>query len=287
MTTPIHAYSLVEQIRYRLNDYTYDRLVELDPSAVFSNRLIHTAINKAQREIAAYINRRNPGLMMGEVNLAGANSVFALPPDFGNLLLFRDPAGRKVHKVAQDRRRLTQSTGSARLYYRKGNTLVLDRAGVSDIYSLIYRKVPRDVHNGMMQVDGSNYYLDSNHASTTLDYYNGMTLYDVTSGFDMEVTDYLAAFLFTAASGDPMDEDYYGIYPDLPAWSHQLLVERAWLDLASMPISLEKPTATDVARHQENLRLALLEFVTTDADDDVEEYFTSFEPKSGAPQLGS
>jgi len=280
MSTYKNCYELVSSMRRRLNEYSAAKVQGTDTTGAYLNELIVEKINESIRELYGFIARRSPNLFLGEASLTGVNSVFTLPWDFGKLLLFNNDKGRKVYPIAQDERKPTDSTGSDRLYYRKGNTLVLDKSGITKTYDLIYRKKPRNIHLGKASAGAAtSITLDVTYAPKIADYFNGMTIENITQDWVDEIDDYTAARVATI-SETAAANDYYGIVPEIPEEVHHLIAPRA-----TMLIVEESPVGqkTNVSGDEyntwlEQLKVALLEITDESGDTDWEEMFTSFEP---------
>jgi hypothetical protein len=239
-------------------------------------------INTAIRELYALMVRRYPGLFLAETSLVGSNSVFTLPWDFGKLQWFKDDYGRKVHEIGEAQRHWTDSDGSKRLYRRVGNTLVVDQDGVGLTYTLIYRKKPRDIHNGTASAGAATSITLSTAAPKVADYYNGMIIENITKDWVDTITDYSAARVATIAE-TAASSDLYGLVPEIPEWSHFLIAPRAVLMArAEHPLAKRKPKTSDYQDYNNLVRTTLLENAGPAGDQEVEELFLDFEPRAGA-----
>lgn len=285
MGTYKNCYDLVADVRRGLNEYSSAKVQGTDTTGAYTNEKITEKINETVRELYALIVRRVPGLFLEEASLTGSSSVFTLPWDFGRLILFRDKDGNKVYPMQQVERRLAASTGRKRLYYRKGNTLVLDRSGISDTYTLIYLKKPRDVHHGKATAGGAASITLATTAPKIADYFNGMTLENITSDWVDTIDDYSAARVATI-SETGAENDYYGIVPEIPEWAHHLIAPGAvYYTAQESPVGQKKPTATEYNTWMEKVRKTLVEFAAPSGDMDWEELFTAYEP-SVPPGIG-
>jgi hypothetical protein len=277
---PIHknCYELVREVRQGVNEYN-DALASGDEvSGAYRNDFIIQQINAAVDQLYALIAPRRPDEFLTEVSLTPINSVITLPSDYGKLILLRDQDGRKVLPIAQDQRRYTAQTGSERQYYRKKNTLVLDRAGVTDPYTLIYKAKPRSIHMGSAPAGGAlSITLNTKLASDVADFYNGMTIEDVTQETASTITDYTTARVATV-SFNGVAGDAYALVPEIPEWAHGLISPKATIMCKLHPISQEPPSKMELQQFQEQLISVFREFATPDEDVDWEEMFTSFEP---------
>ena len=283
MGTYRNCYALHASLRQALGDYSAAKVAGTDTFGGYNNDYLIEKINAAVRELYALMVRRYPGLFLGESDLVGVNSVFTLPWDFGKLEWFKDNYGRKVHEIGEAQRRWADSDGSKRLYRRVGNTLVLDMAGIGLTYTLVYRKKPRDIHNGTAAGGGALSITLSTSAPKVADYYNGMIVENITKDWIDTISDYSAARVATIAAETAATSDFYGLVPEIPEWSHFLIAPRAALMVrAEHPLVKRKPTNSDYQDYNNLVRTTLLENAGPPGDQEVEELFLDFEPRAGA-----
>lgn len=282
MSTYQNCYALVADVRHGVGEFSEAKVRGEDTLGGYHNDYIVKKINSAIRELYALIARRLPDLFIEETSLVASNSVLTLPWDFSQLIFLKDSTGRQVGEVTQDGRRLTDATGSKRLYWRKGNTLQLDQAGVGDTYTLIYKKKPRDIHHGLVVAGSALSMTFDVKAKKFADYYNGMIVENETSDWVDTVSDYTAARVATIAAETPVKNDAYGLVPEIPEWSHHLIGPRATLMVRQEhPLAKRKPTAQDYADYTNLLRSALVEHTAPNADVDYESMLTAYEPHAG------
>jgi hypothetical protein len=155
MSTYENCYALVAAVRQSIGEFSEAKVRGEDTLGGYHNDYIVTMINAAIRELYALISRRVPDLFITETTLTAVNSVFTLPWDFAKLIYFKNAEGLQVYEMDQWQRKLTSATGSEMLYRRVGNTLVLDKTGVTKTYTLIYKRKPRKIHHGLV-VTGSS-----------------------------------------------------------------------------------------------------------------------------------
>ena len=282
MSTYQNCYALVASVRHAVGEYSEAKVRGEDTLGGYHNDYIVSKINDAIRELYAIISRRVPGLFLEEVDLTGVNSVFTLPWDFGKLVYFKDNYGLKVSEITEPQRKLTDDSGSKRLYRRVGNTLVLDKSGSVDTYTLSYLRKPRNVHHGLV-VTGSALSMTFCDKSVKIaDYYNGMVVENETADWIDTISDYTAARVATIAAQTPAKNEAYGLVPEIPEWAHNLIAPRASLMVRQEhPLTKRKPTSQDFTEYRELLRTTLLQFATQSDDIDYEELFTSYEPNVG------
>lgn len=282
MSTYENCYALVASVRQGVGEYSEAKVRGEDTLGGYHNDYLVKKINAAIRELYALIARRVPDLFIEETVLTAVSSVLTLPWDFGQLIYLKNAAGRQVSEVTQDGRRLTSATGSDRLYWRKGNTLLLDKAGVGDNYTLIYKRKPRDIHHGLVVAGSALSMTFATSAKKIADYYNGMIVENESADWVDTVSDYTAARVATIAAETPVKNEAYGLVPEIPEWSHHLIAPRATLMVRQeQPLAKKKPSQLDYQEYQNMLRIALVDNTAPNQDIDYERMFTAFEPHAG------
>jgi len=280
MSTYENCYEILGDVRKGLNEYSAGLLQGTDTSGPHSNEYLVKQINKAQRYVYGILLRRIAEEFLQETNLTGVSSVYTLPWDFGRLLYFKDENGNQVFSVNPKRLKLVNETGSDRLYYRKGNTLVLDKDGVTETYTLLYYRKPRDLTQGKAAAGGGATITLADTAKLIADYYNGMTIENITQDWVDTMDDYTAARVATISETAAQD-DYYGIVSDIPEMFHHLIAPKAahFVKLES-PVAQEKVTDRDLKEWYGLLIEALQAFAGSD-DEDVEDLFCDFDQSRG------
>jgi hypothetical protein len=280
MSTYKNCYRLVRDVRQGINEFDDALASGEDAVGAYTNEFIVERINESIARIYALILKRRPNEFIQEASIAGVNSVFALPANFGKLVLFRDQYLRKVYPMAQVERRLVDQTGSERLYYQRGSNLYLDASGISATYSLIYKPKPRDIHMGRAAAAGTAAItLQANQRKSLVDYYNGMIIENETAGWVHEITDYTAlGVASTATNFNAAQGDLYGLVPELPEWAWPLIAPAAVIACKLNPISKEQPSQKEIDAYVELQRAVLAEYAADDDDQDVVEMFTNFPP---------
>jgi len=273
MSTYKNCYTIMEEVRRGLNEYSTIYAQATDTSGGYQNAEIVNEINKAHRYIYDFILRHIPKALLTSTTLTGVASVFTLPFDFGKLLVFKDDKLRKVYPIHIDRLKISGSTGNKRLYYRKGNTLVLDRDSVTDTYTLWYYKKCRTLDQGAATA--------TNTLATTAvpiaDYYNNMQLENISDSEVSTITDYTAARVVSITN--QMDSgDFYGIISDLPEMFHYLIEMKALINLKNYPQSMIRPTEIEILDFKDQLITSVKAYAGTDEDIDMEEIFLDLEP---------
>jgi len=277
MSTYLNAHEMLKEVRYGLDDYSDEKLKGTDTTSVFQNDYLMRKINSAQQRIYSVVFTRKPSLFLESAELTGVDSVYTLPWDFGAIDHFNDDRGRQVHPIRTDALKLEGSVGSDRLYYRKGNTLVLDQSGITDTYTLWYFRKPRNLDQGTAVSGTTNVIQLAESAPKRADYFNGMTIENVTQDWVSTVSDYTAERVATVV-GTAEEFDYYGIVSDLPEEFHELVVKRAILEVkAQHPAAKTPPTPAEVQFFNDQLDDVIAAYTGDERDVDPEDIWTDFD----------
>lgn len=221
-----NCYTMLGDVLKGLNDYSTARHNATSTSGPFDNDWIVNQINRAQRHLYNLLIMRIPEQFLTSTTLTITSSVGTLPWDFGRLVELKDADGLKCFPSGIQVLPPTGSDGDKRLYYRKGNTIVLNKSGVSASYTLWYRTKPRDLNQGV--AGATNNYLASS-AKLIDDYYNGMTIENITGGWYGTITDYTGSTRLIVCSAGTLTATthYYGIVSELPEAFHHLITPMA------------------------------------------------------------
>jgi len=278
MSTYLNAREILKDLRYELNEYSTARLNGTDTSGKFQNEFLIRKINQAQRFIYSKVFKRRPNDFLESVDLTGVNSVFTLPANFSVLVWFRDANGDKVHPIGVDRLKREDATGSARHYYRKGNTLVLDKDGITDTYTLWYLKKCRDLTTGMASAGAATSITLATTASKLVDFYNGVTLENETQDWVDTIDDYTTARVATI-SETAAANDYYGTVSELPEDFHYFIAPRAAMIINSgFPANTKTVSTAQVKLWEDEFIAALQAYCGAAEDVSIEEIITDFSP---------
>lgn len=282
MGTYQNCFDLVKTARHALNEFdingndTYTK--GTDTTGHYRNFYLVQKINIAQRFIYNFLFKRIPEEFFETASLTGVDSVYTRPADFGRLLYFKDENGRQVRPIQERSRRLTNSTGSDRLYTPRNNTLVLDKSGITKTYTLFYYRRARDLDYGQSSAGGALSITLATSAKKIVDYYNGMKIENVTDDWVDTITDYTAGRVATITNTGAASK-YYGIVSDLPEMFHDLIAPRAVLEIkGESTIAEEKPSAADRNNFMENLRETLRAYAGPALDVDPNSLIEDFGP---------
>jgi len=286
MGTYENCYDIIADVRRDVNEYSEAYVQGADDSGSFSNELITQKINLAQAYLYNIIYKRIPWKFRKTVSLTGVDSVYTLPADFGALEWFKDDNGYQVYPIGAKDKSPTGITQQQ--YYRTGNTLVLDKSGITKTFTLIYKWKPRKIFSGKATAGAATSITFPTDASKVADFYNDMVIENITQDWVDTITDYSAARVATIAETAAKD-DYFGLVSDLPEVFHHLLAPRASMLLrASSPLAQKKVDKAEITLFQEDLIETMRAYAGTKEDVDPMETFTdldSFGPPSGIVQI--
>ena len=278
MATYENCYEILDHLRYGINEHSSGFMAGTDTTCPHSNSYLVKKINVAQRQIYNILLRRIKGEFLETASLTGVSSVYTLPADFGILVHFKDDNGLKVHQIPPSRKHTTNATGFKRLYYRKGQTLVLDKDGITATYTLEYYRKPRELDQGATSAGAATSATLATTAKGIVDYYNGMKIENITDSTVDEISDYTAARVATVTNIWAASKTY-GIVSDIPEPFHHLIGPKAvHLTKAESPVIQEKPTASEVSEWNSQLIDALRAYAGTDLDEDPASLFEDFGP---------
>ncbi len=280
MATYLNGYALLEKLWIQLvgwnsNIATY--IDGTDTTGPYNNQQIMDGINDAQRFLYSTLFTRMPWEFEEETDLTGVNSVYTLPADFGRLRLFKDSDGYQIHPIKTDQRRTARSKGSEQLYYRKGNTLILDKAAVTEVCTLTYYRKCRDIEQGKAAAGAAASITFADTAKLIADYYNGLMIENATQDWIDTILDYSAARVATITETAAAD-DFYGTISDLPEPFHFLMVPRAVYEITGdYPIVKEKPNQAGVSFFNDQLLATLRAYAGEALDQYAEDIWTDYD----------
>ncbi len=279
MSTYLNGYALLEKlwiqlVGYNSNIATY--LTGADTTGPYSNAQIMDGINAAQRYIYSILLRRIPYEFEEEIALTGVASVYTLPANFGTLRFFKDSKGLQIHPIKPNQRRIASSSGTDQLYYRKGNTLVLDKAGITEVCTLLYYRKCRDIEQGKASAGGALSITLATTAKKLVDYYNGLTLENITKDWVDTIDDYATTRVATISETAAAD-DYYGTVSDIPEPFHFLMIPRAVFEITgNYPVSKEKPETPGIDLFNQQLIETLRAYAGEALDTHVEDIWCNY-----------
>jgi hypothetical protein len=265
-----------------LSEYTLGYLQGTDTTGKYDNDYLLENLNRAYRVIWAKLSNRVQHEFLAAASLTGVNSVFTLPSDYGSLLLFVDDYGEQVFPMQVDNKHNTNSQGNDQYYYRNGNTLVLDKAGITKTYTLYYLKKPRNLTFGQASAGAATSMTLATKASKTVDFYNGQQVENITQDWVDTIDDYATTRVATI-SETAAASDWYGTVPEIPEAFHELIAPKAiHIIKAEFPLSQEKPSQAEIALWNDEFESALSSYAHTTRDVPMEEIFEDWQDVSDA-----
>lgn len=272
LSTYENGHKILNDVLYDLNEHSTAKLQGTKTSGVYNIDWIMQKINLAQRRIYSILMLSVASQFLSLSTLAFSDSVATLPFDFGRIVELKDDNGLKVYPSTVKVLPSNNGPGSDRLYYRKGNTLVLNKSGVTDNYPLWYYSKPRDIIQGKCAVTNT---LPS--GKLIADYYNGLTIESVTSGWVATITDYTAARVVTLSANSLAINDYFGTVSEIPEVFHAFITPLAsMLCRASHPRSQSPVTRSEYDLWLSGLQDTINVFGNEAEDMSIEEIFTDY-----------
>jgi hypothetical protein len=269
---------MLEEIRTELNEYSTAYCQGTDTSGAYDNSDIVRKINRSQKFLFNMLFLRFPDLFLASSDVTGSSGVYTIPSDLYRLSHIVNSNGDKIYPINIKSKHLANNTGSDNLYYRSANTIVRD-SGISDALTFHYYKTVRDLTQGMSSAGGLKSLTLATTAKPIADYYNSVSLEDVSDGWVDTISDYSAGRVATITTSTGAASKYYGTISELPDVFHGLISKRATLDLQGKLISARHPSASDVSGFQEELIETLRAFTGSNhGDGSFSELFYDFEP---------
>lgn len=281
-STYLNCFSILETVRYGIFEFS-DAMVRGQLPGSHKNDWLLRQINDAQSYVYSQMRKRLPGFFVAKASITGVNSVFALPADYGSLIVFKNEKGQQVWPVGYDRLKRPTQTGNKLLYYKKGTDLIVDKDGITQTYTLWYFKRPRELTMGKIDTGGTGTLTLDKNAKRIADYYNGATIECIDGDWDDVISDYSAARVATLTDGSQatVKGHYYGTVPEIPDFSRHLISPRAILTIrANSPIcKAGPPTPADISLFNDQLITMLQDYQDTEPDVDWEQIWGDFAPR--------
>jgi hypothetical protein len=270
-----NCYAMLEEVRTDLNEYN-TALVQGSEVGAYDNSDIVRKINQAQKYIWGLLFQRYPEMFLTSADVTGSSGSYTVPSDLYRLSHIINSDGEKISPISAKVKHLTNSTGSDYLYYRYGNTIVRDGGGSSAL-TFFYYKTVKDLTQGMSSAGGALSLTLDTTAKPLADYYNGITIENITDGWSDTISDYSAARVCTITQTGAASK-YYGTVSELPEPFHSLISRRATLMLKNTVTSPQDNKATEMSDFREDLIETLRSYAGTREDVSLDEVFYSFEP---------
>ena len=273
-----NCYSILSSVRRSLYEHSLAYVQGTDTTGRYDNDYLLEKINEAYREIFAFLAVRLEHYFMEEIEITGADSVFELPADYGTLIEFRDADGNQVFPINWGERKNKTTTGATQEYYRNGNTLVLNKAGISSTYTLYYKKKCRNIEMGQAAAgSGALALVMAASSKNTNNYYNGMYVENITQDLVEEIVDYTGATQTAIVTSTPAAADWYGLVPEVPEpFMHMIQRRAVAIVREDFPLTQGSNTGETYKNYTDQMAELLQNYGDLDADVPVEEDFEDF-----------
>ena len=278
-----NAYKLIRDVRIGLNEYSAALWAGTDTSGKFDNTYIINKLNLAQARMHALVMKSDAKeIFYTSASVTVTSSVITLPHDFGRILQLEDEDGYKVFPSSARITPVSGREGSDMLYYRKGNTFVLNKSGVSNTYTIKYYKQPRKMTYGAAGAgSGLNSLIlaATDLSSGRNDYYNDLTIDNYTQGLYATISDYVGSTRVATTDNTITwaTSDVYGTIPDLPQELHVLVAPLAVILIKSEhPAAQERPGAAETKMWAEMFMEAIVGLSNQPEDISLEAIFCDF-----------
>ena len=273
-----NCYSILSSLRHSLNEHSDAYVQGTDTSGKYSNTYLVEQINEAYRGIFAFLALRLPHYFQEEVSITGVDSVFTLPADYGALKQFRDAEGNMVYPIGWNDRKNVATAGSEYEYYRSGNTLVLNKPGITQTFTLYYKKRCRDLKTALAGANSIATKLHITGGVKTDDTYNGFYVENVTQDLAEEITDYAGSTQLATVASTPLVTDYFGFVPEIPEpFQHMIKKRAAMLVRSDFPLAQQVNSQETYQEWQDEMADLLRVYGDLQGDIPVEEDFEDFE----------
>jgi hypothetical protein len=272
-----NCYALLEEVRSELNEYSTALCQGTDTAGSYDNSDIVRKLNVSQRFLFNLLFVRFPDLFLTSSDVTGSSGVYTVPSDLFRLCNITNSNGDKIYPISIQTKHKANSTGSAYLYYRKGNTIVIDD-GTSNTLTFNYYKTPKELTQGQSKGGGATSITLANSARAVADYYNNVIIENVSDNWFDTITDYTAARVATIATRCSVGK-FYGTVSELPEDFHHLISKRTSLMLKNQVVSPQDVKIAEVGDFREDLTETLRSFTGTwGSDVSPEELFYDFRP---------
>ncbi len=286
MSTYLNAFAMLEQVRLAIDEYEEDITQGVETADAFDNDYIMQKINNAQRFIYYTLFPRSPEWFLTSTTAAFSSSSYTLPTDFGSIHQLRDENGFKVYRIKASQSRITDNTGDDSHYYQKGNTYVLDRDSVTKNYTLWYHTKPRELNTGRVTATGTLTMTLDTSASKLVDYYNDVTIENVSADWVDTIDDYTTGRVATISETSVNINDIYGTVSELPEMFHFLIPMKATLDIMSEHPSVQRSSnAGNLNNFNEYLRTTITAFGVAFGDINISDMLNSYSPSVGSSRV--
>jgi hypothetical protein len=265
-----NAYEILSEVRRGINEYSTAYVQGTDTTGAYSNDDIMRKINDAHKYLYDLLVNREPQLFYKKTTLTPANSVLTMPADFYRIRRLENSSGLKITEIPLEEK----SDGSQYFYYWRAGTIYIDQESFTEAMTLYYVSRPRELIQGMSSAGGSLSLTLATTAKKIVDYYNGMTIENITDNWVDTISDYATTLVAILAAQTGAANKYYGLVSELPEAFHSYIGRKATLLMRITYKSLEKPTVLDVQLFNEDLTETIKSyFGTNNTNQDFGELF--------------
>jgi hypothetical protein len=257
------CYEILTNLRMAINEYSAALVQGTDTTGAFQNSYLITQINKAQNYIHGILFSQMPDLFLTNTTLAFSSSVATLPSDCFKVREILDVDGFPLTRIDMGQRHVASYTGDKYAYYRYGNTIRVDQDSVTETGTIWYYTRPREITAGASSAGGALSLTLATTAKKVADYYNNMTIENVTDDWTDTISDYSATRICTLAAQTGAASKYYGVVSELPETFHRLIEERAIIQVKQHPKAPFKITQEDLQIFNENFRSIMMGYAGT------------------------
>lgn len=271
-----NAYELLTQVRLGLNEYSTGLVQGTDATGKFQNPELMRHINNAQYFLWEILFKQFPEYFLKSSSITFTSSTATLPSDCFKLRELSDSRNYPISPILANQRHIT-GNGSSNLYYRYGNTVRIDQDGINDTGTVWYYSRCRELDTGVTSAGGAASATLATTAKALADYYNGVSIENVTDSTVDTITDYTAARVCTVTNTWAASK-YYGTVCELPEVFQPIVATRAILTMKMSPRVPVPLVTIDKSVFIEELQSAMQAFAgTKDGDQDVDSLFNDFE----------
>ena len=272
-----NCWNILNTIRYAINEQSTALTNGTDTTGAFQNAYLIQQINRAQYFIYSVLFGQFPDVFLKSASITFTDSVASLPSDCFKIKEILDSNNIPLLPIDMKERKIGTYIGDRYAYYRYGNSVAIDQSGVSETGTIWYYSRCRELTCGMSSAGGALSLTLASTARGIVDYYNNMTIENITDNWVDTISDYTAARVCTLASQTGAASKYYGLVSELPEIFHDVLIERAIIQVKQHPKAPFKITKLDLELNMENLRSAMISYAgTTTGDINIDNTFNDF-----------
>ncbi len=258
-----NCYSILQNIRYAINEHSTALVNGTDTTGAFANSYIIDTINKAQFYIFSILFEQNPDMFLTSANLTFTNSIASVPSDCFKIKDIENADGIPLSKIDMLERHPGVYDGDRYSYYRYGSSIRIDMDNISETGKIWYYKRLREITMGASSAGGALSLTLASTARGITDYYNNMTIENITDNWVDTITDYTSARVCTLAAQTGAASKYYGIVSELPEIFHGPLEERAIIQIKQHPKAPFKVTPVDLQLNLSNIVQSMKSYAGT------------------------